>query len=146
MKIRVDENISRRIVWVIRDLAIRDGWELSHVRDVHERRTADETWIPRFAQEGGFALISGDRKIRARPHQIAAIRESGLVCIFLSPDWATAQRTIQAASLLYWWKKIESKLLEAQPGECWLVPFEFVDKELIDINIAYEKVSRRKSE
>lgn len=138
----MDEHVSRRIVRAIRDLALRDGWELSHVRDVHERRTADETWIPRFAQEGGFALISGDRRMRARPHQIAAIRDSGLVCMFLSPDWATAQRAVQAASLLYWWRKIESKLEEAKRGECWLVPFDFSDKELIDISIAYEKVSR----
>lgn len=143
MKIRADEHISRKIVRAIAELALRDGWELTHVRDVHDRRTADETWIPRFAREGGKAILSGDRKMRGRPHQIAAISESGLVCVFLSHEWSTARRTVQAASLLFWWERIEAKISVAKPRECWLVPFEFSKGDLMPYSISYDKIEQQ---
>ena len=141
MKIRADEHVSRRIIRAIQEVALSKTFELTHVRDVHERRTADETWIPRFASEGGKAILSGDRRIRARPHQILALQKSGLVSIFLPAEWANSHRGAQAALLLYWWSKIEAKIAEATPGECWLVPFDFSKRDLVEFSISYNKVS-----
>lgn len=140
MRIRADEHISRKIIRAIRELALSDDWEITHVRDVHERRTADETWIPRFAVEGGRAILSGDRKIRSRPHQIRAISASGLIGVFLPAEWANSRRTVQAALLLFWWPRIEKTISQAQSKECWLVPFEFTEKDLVPIPISFDKV------
>lgn len=143
MKVRADEHVSRKIVRAISDLALSDGWELTHVRDLHERRTADETWIPRFAADGGKAILSGDRKIRSRPNQIKSIRDSGLICIFLPSEWASSRRAIQAAFLIYWWSKIEFKILQSQPTDCWLVPFEFSNRDLEPFHISFDKLSQK---
>jgi len=100
LKIRADEHVSPKIVRAIQSLALSDGWELTHVRDHPSARTADETWMPRFALEGGQVILSADRKI-LRPHQLAAISQGNLIGVFLSAKWAEARRYAQAAHILW---------------------------------------------
>ena len=76
MKIRADEHVSPKIVSALQLLVLRSDWELSHVRQVHAARTLDETWIPRFASEGGRVLLSGDASMLRRPNELKAILES----------------------------------------------------------------------
>ncbi|MBS4046130.1 MAG: DUF5615 family PIN-like protein [Alphaproteobacteria bacterium] len=139
MKIRADEHIAPKIVRAIQMLVLRAGWEISHVRDVHDARTADETWIPRFAREGGQVILSGDRKMLARPHQIKAIAESGVIGVFLSSQWAQAQRHIQAAHLIHCWPEIERALLESKERDCWKVPFEYGAVTLQKLSVNYSE-------
>lgn len=138
MRVRADEHVSPRIVRAVRESVLSPGWELSHVRDVHERRTADETWIAHFAAGGGNAILSGDRKMRARPSQIRAIRESGLVAVFMSSGWSQAAGPEQAAQVVFWWRQIETIIAGAEPGECWLVPDGYAG-EIKAVPINYTK-------
>jgi hypothetical protein len=130
LKVRADENVSIRIVRAVRDIALSQGWELSHVREHHESRTLDETWLPRFAQESGNAILSADRKMLARPNQIRAIAATGLVGIFLPRRWAESRRHIQAAHILYWWPRIEETIASSAKSACWRVPFGFTDANI----------------
>lgn len=125
MKIRADEHIAPKIVRAVRDLVLNTENELTHVRDFHTARTADETWVPRFALEGGRAILSADRHMLARPHQQAAILDSGLSCIILPPQWAQSKRHEQAAHILWWWPRIEEALSSSQSSTFWRVPFDF---------------------
>ena len=119
------------------------GWELTHVRDHNQPRTADETWVPRFAQEGGKGLLSADRKMLARPHQILAIQASGLIGVFLDAKWAEAPRHAQAAHILWWWPRIEIAFAESAASQCWRVPFDFSAKApLTKVTPNYEKAAR----
>ena len=43
----------------------------------------DEHWAVSFSRFGGELVISGDRNIGKRPHQIAAFMDCKLVCFFL---------------------------------------------------------------
>jgi hypothetical protein len=52
LKTRADEHVSPKILEVLKILVVPQDWEVSHVRQHHSERTADETWIPRFVQEG----------------------------------------------------------------------------------------------
>lgn len=108
------------------------------MRDNHAARTADETWIPRFAAEGGNAILSADRNILVRPNQLKALAESKLVAVFLSAKWASSRRHIQAAHVLHCWPRIEKVIEQSQPSQCWRVPFGFDDApiELIQIDLA----------
>ncbi|HLJ62764.1 MAG TPA: hypothetical protein VKT70_01570 [Stellaceae bacterium] len=137
MKIRADENVSPRIVHAVRSLVLQPGWELTHVREFHSARTADETWMPRFSQEGGNAILSADRRILTRPHQLAAIAQGGLIGIFLSPQWAESRRNEQAAQILHWWPRIEETLLNSKPRDCWKVPHGYGNGDLEKISINY---------
>lgn len=122
MKVRADEHVSPKIVRALRDVALSTGWELSHVRDAHPARTADETWVPRFAAEGGKAIITADYNMLKRPHQLLAVRASNVVGLILPHSWAGAKRHIQASALIFHWPEIEASFLSGQPGEFWRLP------------------------
>lgn len=139
MKIRADENVSPKIVRALREVILSAGWELSHVRDDNAPRTADETWIPRFAANGGKGIISADTAILKRPHQIEAIRASGVIGIFLDPRWAGAKRHQQAAHLIWHWPAIEGVMERSVVGDCWSVPFDFGKSKITAIKVDYEK-------
>lgn len=141
MKIRADEHIAPKITKALEILVLPNGWELTHVRDFHAARTADETWIPRFAAEGGQVILSADRKILARPHQLAAIAEGNLIGVFLSPQWAEAKRNVQAANIIWWWPKIEKAISTAAPKQCFRVPPDFRAGDLEELRIDFEKAS-----
>ena len=126
-------------------LTLSVGWELTHVRDMHEARTPDETWMPRFAAEGGHAFLSADRKMLGRPHQIAAIAESGLIAIFLSSKWAEAKRHEQAANIIWWWPRIESTIASARPKQCFRVPIHFGAGTLEEIRVDYVKSASKRT-
>lgn len=142
MKIRADEHVAPKIIKAVETLILSDGWELSHVRDKHSSRTMDETWVPQFADEGGKGILSGDRKMLAKPHQIMAIIHNGLVGVFMSKQWSEAKRHIQASNLLLWWPRIEGAFKTSKPGKCWKVPFEFsLGGDLEDVTPSYAKVN-----
>lgn len=142
MKIRADEHISPKIVRAVQSLVLAAGWELSHVREHHTARTADETWIPRFVLEGGKAILSADRRMLSRPHQTVAIADGGLICVFLSKQWAQAKRHEQAAQILHWWPCIEKTLAVSQAKDCWRVPNGYGQGELEKIVVNFEKAAK----
>lgn len=108
---------------------------MSHVRDHNAARTADETWIPRFVAEGGRVILSADRKIMARPHQLKALIDGGLIGVFLPAKWAESRGHAQAAHLLWWWPKIEAAIRLSGAGQCWRVPPDFGEGALEEIRI-----------
>jgi PIN like domain len=139
LKVRADEHVSKKIVEAVRLLCLKDGWEFSHVREDNGRRTADETWLPKFAAEGGDAILTGDANIFKRPHQLLAIRETGLISFVLSQPWTQAKKHEQAANIIYWWPRIQTAIEQSNPGDCWPVPFEFDSSEIKKKVINYEK-------
>lgn len=137
MKIRADEHVSPKIVRAVRELALSAGWELSHVRDAHGPRTADETWVPRFASEGGKAIITADANMLKRPHQLLAVQQSNVVGLILPHTWAEARKHLQASSLLYFWPEIEASFANASPGEFWRIPTKLHKGPLEKLKINY---------
>lgn len=124
-------------------MCLVQGCELSHVRDEHAAKTADETWLPHFAANGGVAFLSADGRILKRPHQLIAVRDAGLVCVILSEQWAVSRRHEQAANVIFWWPSIEAAIGNSKPGDCWLVPFAFgKDDKLIFKPIDYDKAAK----
>ena len=138
MKIRADENVSPKIVQVLRLISLGPGWELTGVREVHPPRTADQTWVPRFAAEGGRGIITADVNMLKRPHLMAAILASGVFGLLLPSAWAQARRHVQAASIIHFWPEIEATFSVAQPGEFWRMPaaLYFGSLERIVVNYA----------
>lgn len=141
MRIRADEHVSPKIVRALNELALSPGWELSHVRDHHGARTADETWVPRFAAEGGKAIITADANMLKRPHQMLAIQQSHVVGLILPHTWATARRHMQASALLYFWPEIEASFSEASPGEFWRLPKALHKGPLEKLKINYAQAT-----
>lgn len=137
MKVRADEHVAPKIVRALKEISLSPGWELSHVREVHPPRTADETWVGRFASEGGQAIVSGDANMLKRPHLIAAIQQSRVVGLILPYTWCHAKRHAQAAALLYFWPEIEAAFAGAQPGDFWRLPTALVGGTLEHLRVNY---------
>lgn len=115
------------------------------MRDVHPARTADETWVPRFASEGGKAIVTADANMLKRPHQLLAVRQSNVVGVILPHAWATARKHLQASSLLYYWPDIEAAFSSASPGDFWRIPSALHKGPLEKLKIDYAKAASAQS-
>jgi hypothetical protein len=142
LKIRADEHVSHRIVQAVQLLCLRDGWDFSHDRDDNSARTSDETWLPKFAADGGKAILTGDGRIFKRPHQLAAIHATGLISFVLDWRWTQVRKHEQAANIIFWWPRIEAAAEASSPGDCWPVPFAFDSSPLEKKIIAYDKAAK----
>ena len=123
MKIRLDECISRRVAAaVIAITANREGFEVSHVLDVHDKGIDDVDWITRFSDEGGTAIISGDNNILKNWPNLIAYKESGLIGFFPPPKFSGLTGYAKAALLIRWWPVIVEKIKLSSLGDTWRVP------------------------
>ena len=134
--------MSHKIVQAIRLICLSVSFDLSHVRDDNDARTTDETWMPKFAREGGMAILTGDANILKKPHLLLAIKDTGLTTFVLHKDWTHARKHEQAANILYWWPRIEEAAKTSNPGDCWPIPFAFDKTPLAKKTIQYDKAAR----
>jgi hypothetical protein len=119
LKIRCDEHVSPRLVAIVRDLALSPGWEISSVLEVGHGGDSDVHWITKFAQEGGDGIVTADRDFVTLEPQVNAVFDTGMRVILMPKPWGMAKGYLQAAHMLQWWARIERKLSEMRPRECW---------------------------
>ncbi len=144
MKIRADENVSPKIVAMVRQLAMSASFDLSSVFESGHRGTEDQYWATAFAHDGGDAILSADKDFFKKPHQVVAIDDTGLRVIYLPPKWANASGFLQASHILMWWPRIEAKLKEAKPREVWVVKWNISQEgELERKRVDYGKVRKK---
>jgi len=123
LKIRFDENISSRLAHALIALtANRSGYEVSWVRQVHERATKDPSWIRAFAAEDGTAIVSGDHAILQHWPDLIAYTESGLISFFPPPAFNGLTRYGRAALFIRWWPAIIEKIKQSKSGDRWRIP------------------------
>lgn len=126
MKIRLDENLSPRVAKAVLALAERrDGFEVSHVRQVHGPKTADADWMSYFAKEGGTAIVSGDYNILKHWPDLIAYKESGLIGFFPPPAFNGLSGYAKAALLIRWWPLIVEKICQSAQGDTWRIPMRW---------------------
>ncbi len=123
---------------------------LETVDDHSARGIDDQFWVRKFADAGGEAIIGGDFEMTRKPHEIVAIRETGLRLIVLDQKWPRQKRNVQISYLFYWWPHIEEMLRNSKPGECFKVPWGWgstdraITKLQIDIDKAYKLLRKKK--
>jgi hypothetical protein len=123
LKIRLDENLSWRVVEAIRGfMTKRPGFEIDWVRDHHPPGTSDPTWLRQFASDGGDAIISGDARILSHFPDLVAYKESGLIGFFPPPKFDDLRGAGQAALIMRWWPAIVEKLKISARGDTWRFP------------------------
>jgi hypothetical protein len=144
VKIRADEHVSLEIVRAVRDIALTPPFELSHVFDDGHGGLGDVSWVTKFADAGGRAILSADGDFLNRPHQVMAIWNKQLVLIHLPGKWQNAKRHEQAAHILLWWGRFEKTLGTASARQCWRVPYEFSrEADLVRISVDYGKAQKK---
>lgn len=126
MKIRLDENLSYRVANALKAfLAKRTGFEVTWVGDFHPPRTEDPVWIKAFANDGGYAIVSGDANIKQHWPNLIAYMESGLICFFPASQFSDLKGYGQASLLIRWWPLIVEKAKISQRGDCWRIPLSW---------------------
>ncbi|WP_299436124.1 DUF5615 family PIN-like protein [uncultured Rhodospira sp.] len=128
MRVRANEHFSPKLIETVKAVAlINSDVDLSTVREAGHQGMADHHWITAFAHEGGHAILSTDTDFLKKPQQVLAVEDTGLRVIWFAPPHGNAKLELQTANILMWWPRIEAKLREARPRECWAVKWTIND-------------------
>lgn len=149
MKIAFDENIPSMMVIVFQALAKDGGVLKTQIVTAADYRPkgekGDEHWVVRFAKDGGQIIISGDTKMHGRLHELAALVESGVVTYFFERKWSTFSFFTKSAMLLHWWPKVREHMDTAGKGTCWEIPCQWLWKDLVDVSVDPQAISKASS-
>lgn len=108
MKVLIDENMSPRIARAL--AALFDGeHEIVALRDRFGPGIKDVVWMSQLSHEGGWIVISGDRRITRNKAEAMTFRNSTLVGFFLARGLYKAKATKQMERLLVLWDRIEQQ-------------------------------------
>jgi hypothetical protein len=136
MKVAFDECVPPRVARAI--LAMQE--EGASGVDIVSARTysvpnaeSDVPWIERFAAEGGQAIVSGDVRMRGNLHEQKALRDAGMVTIFMARAWGQLDVHAKSALLIKWWPFILNTLATAKPGQCFEVPCQWHGDQLNEV-------------
>lgn len=118
MRVGLDANISPKVARALAELYPAHDFETVGAGQA----TSDAPWIHEFANEGGDGYIGLDKQIHNRPHEVKALRDSGLnSCLF---DFnRLSGLTPQAAVIIYvlpriikaWAAEGDAVVLRAKP-------------------------------
>ncbi len=86
MKLLLDNNLSPRLARCLQALFTGDH-EIVALREKFSQDASDLDWITALSQEGGWAVLTKDLRIRTRPHERAALDQSRIVYFFLAGSW-----------------------------------------------------------
>lgn len=108
MKVLVDENLSPALAKSLNELFASEH-EIVHIRDKFGAGVKDADWIIALSKEGGWTVISGDRRITRNRAEYAAFRSSRLVGFFLSKGLYKSSVIKQMERILALWPIIEAQ-------------------------------------
>lgn len=80
---------------------------------------SDTPWLIKFAAAGGRIVLTGDRDMRRRLDEQAALMDLGLIVFFFPPAWNHWNMTDKCAFLLKWWPAIIEKAEQSKPRDLW---------------------------
>jgi hypothetical protein len=99
LKVLLDQNLSPRIARCLQALFV-DEHQIVALKDKFPIDVADVDLIKALVQEGGWAILTMDLRIRSRPHERAAMDRSRIVFFFLAGSWRKFKVEETAARLI----------------------------------------------
>jgi hypothetical protein len=118
-----DHNLSPHLAHALNALLEPEGDQVIHLTDRFRANTEDRVWMGALGSEGGWVVISADRRIYRNKLEREAWRQSRLVVFFLAPQWARSRNIEIAWRLLRWWPKIVDQARIVAPPAAFEVPF-----------------------
>jgi hypothetical protein len=125
----------RRLVRMLNTGYGSQGFEFVYETEFAAARDEDEFWATAFRRFGGEVILSGDKNIAKKPHQIIAFKENELICFFFDKRWANQDVTFQVAHMMFWWPRIQTQLDTCNPRDCWWVPMAIRDNPFRKIEL-----------
>ncbi|WP_370166511.1 PIN-like domain-containing protein [Bradyrhizobium diazoefficiens] len=81
----VDNNLSPSLARSFQPLF--DEHQIIALRERFPVNTKDVDWISALDTEGGWAVLTAERKLKTRPHERLALDRSKIVFFFLTGSW-----------------------------------------------------------
>lgn len=100
----------------------------------------DVPWVTRFANAGGKVVISGDTRMKSRPHERLALVQAGMVTIFFEPQWSSWPFFRKCSLLIHWWPEIAKTAKVAKPSTFWHVPAHWNEGTLRQVSNEDQKL------
>jgi hypothetical protein len=117
LKVFFDQNVPIGLVRVLQNFASENQFRrisgnfiikaaadyTPKIGDDDYRPKDDVPWLKRFAEDGGKVVISGDVRMKNRPHERLALIEHGFIVIFFEAQWSDWKFWRKCALLIHWW-------------------------------------------
>jgi hypothetical protein len=115
MKVVLDHNLSPEMARALSQL-FHPQHQVVSLREKFEPNTPDAQWIEALSREGGWIVLSADRRITRNKAEFEAFRRSGLIGFFLSRGLYKAKVQKQMERILALWDEIEKCANNARGG------------------------------
>ena len=130
MRVFLDNNLSPYLAHALNVLLEPEGDQVIHLTDRFRPDTEDRAWIDALTAEGGWVVISADRRIHRNRPEREAWRRSRLMVFFLSPQWGRLRNIEIAWRLLRWWPRIEEQARLVTPPAAFELPRDYCSGRL----------------
>jgi len=141
LKVAFDQNVPIGLVRVLQNFAnenqfrkISGNFVIKSAADYTPKPGDDDyrpkndvPWLKRFADDGGKVVISGDVRMRGRPHERLALIEHGFLVIFFETQWSEWKFWRKCALLIHWWPVITAKIKKSGKASFYHVPCNWVE-------------------
>lgn len=130
MRFVLDENLPPSFARSLDALSDRDIHSVVHVRDLVGIGTTDVEWIATVSAGERSVVVSGDRRMLTRAHELRALRDSRLTTFILSAGWSHLLFWEKAWLLTRWWPTVTVLAEAADPGTIFQVPHKHMPSTL----------------
>lgn len=124
MRAILDNNLSWRLAAALNVLVDAEGHEVRHLTEKFPSNAPDIEWITALGKEGGWVIISADRRIHKNHHEREVWWQSGLTVFFLGKAWRRIANMERAWRLIRWWPRIIEQAELVQPGAAFEIPIQ----------------------
>ena len=130
MKLALDENLPPPLAHAVDALLRPEGGAAISIQERFGHGIADPDWIEALHGEGGWAVLTADRKLRTRPHERLALEQSGLIVFILAPGWNQEGYWRKAAGVIRWLPSMIEAVAVFQPPALLSLPHRWTPEPI----------------
>jgi hypothetical protein len=114
LKLLLDHNLSPKLARALQ--ALFDDHHVVPLRAEFRANAPDLEWITALHDEGGWAVLTRDLRLRTRPHERAAMDRAAIVFFFLGGAWKKMSVEETAARMIRLFPKMAAQTELAERG------------------------------
>jgi hypothetical protein len=125
LKFFFDQNLPPPAARALSVLYEPGGHVVVHKNDKFPNRSIldDEELLTTLGREGGWVVLTRDRRMRRKRVHYAVLRESGLTAFFLQPAWDRINSLQLSHGLIHRWPDIMELAGSCEPASHFRVPY-----------------------